>query len=204
MIWLRNPHSSKGSQVVSTLDQFYGAKFRYKLIRPIIRDLELLGLAGYGFKFFLWDQIEKAYRIDARPDRVHQYKLNWSREALQLVLSKRLKAFSEGKIASLASLCEDAAPYDVDAAVCLLANHSPRNVIRICERIYAAQAERDSGASRIDLKSIDQGILSYCEQVATDTYGEEIVTDVPFLKSLPTEDKPLKIFKFFCVRAAFS
>jgi hypothetical protein len=32
----------------------------------------------------------------------------------------------------------------------------------------------------------------------------DIVSDVPFLKSLPTEDKLLKILKFFCVRAAFS
>ena len=31
-----------------------------------------------------------------------------------------------------------------------------------------------------------------------------VIADVPFLKSPPTEDKPLKIFKFFCVRAAFS
>ncbi|VAW56390.1 hypothetical protein MNBD_GAMMA07-2734 [hydrothermal vent metagenome] len=30
----------------------------YKLIQPLIKDLELLGLKGYGFKFFLWDKIE--------------------------------------------------------------------------------------------------------------------------------------------------
>jgi hypothetical protein len=150
----------------------------YQLIRPLIRDLELLGLSGFGFKFFLWDQIESAYRMDARPDRVHQYKLNWSREALQRVLSKRLKAFSEGKVSSLSALCEDGAPYDVDAAVCLLANHSPRNVIRICERIYAAQTERNAAANHIALTSVDQGILTYCEQVVTDTYGEEVVREM--------------------------
>ena len=150
----------------------------YQLIRPLIRDLELLGLEGFGFKFFLWDQIEPTYRLDARPDRVHQYKLNWSREALQRVLSERLKAFSGGKVTSLSALCENGAPYDIDAAVCLLANHSPRNVIRICERIYAVQAEQDATASRLSLSSIDQGILNYCEQVATDTYGEEVVREM--------------------------
>jgi len=47
----------------------------YRLLRPLLTDLELLGLKGYGFKFFVWDQILPHFQIDARPDRVTQHSL---------------------------------------------------------------------------------------------------------------------------------
>jgi len=150
----------------------------YRLLRPLIRDLELLGLEGYGFKFFLWDKIEPYYREDARPDRVHQYQLTWKMPSLQAVLTARLRAFSEGKVETFKSLLSEEPDYDIDPALCLLANGSPRNLIRICERIYAVQAEVDSNAEKIDLNSVDQGILNYCEQISIQTYGEEITKDI--------------------------
>ena len=77
----------------------------YRLIQPLIRDLELLGLNGFGFKFFLWDQIEASYRRDARPDRVQEYQLSWSRPGLQRLLSERLKSFSDGRFSTFGDLC---------------------------------------------------------------------------------------------------
>ena len=62
----------------------------YTLLHPLLTDLELLGLDGYGFKFFAWDQIQPRFSSAARPDRVPQYSLSWSREALENVLAKRI------------------------------------------------------------------------------------------------------------------
>jgi hypothetical protein len=52
MGWCRNPHNSKGSQVVSTPDQIFGAKFRYEIQNPskrigIIDFIRLTELPGF-------------------------------------------------------------------------------------------------------------------------------------------------------------
>jgi len=150
----------------------------YCLIRPMLRDLELLGLRGYGFKFFLWEKIEPFYCQDARPDRVYQYNLSWSREDLKIILSKRLRAFSNENIRSFNELCEKKLQFDVDDVICLLANGSPRNVIRICEKIFSMQAEINSQATSISFPAIDQGILSYCEQITKEVYGEKTIKEI--------------------------
>jgi hypothetical protein len=45
------------------------ASASYEFIAPLLTDLHLLELAGYGFKFFLWDLLIPDYRAHARPDR---------------------------------------------------------------------------------------------------------------------------------------
>jgi hypothetical protein len=150
----------------------------YRLIQPLIRDLELLGLNGSCFKFFLWDQIEASYRRDARPDRVQEYQLSWSRPGLQRLLSERLKSFSDGRFSTFGDLCGPGLTYDPDTAICIIANHSPRNVIRICERIFSAQAERSCNSSAIEPEAIDSGKAAYCTQVARDQYPEDFVRDL--------------------------
>jgi hypothetical protein len=154
------------------------AERAYQLVGPLLRDLELLGIPGIGFKFFLWDQVLPYFRGDARPDRVPQYSLRWGRQALQGVLAKRLRAFSSDKVQRFADLMSESPGYSVDEAVCLIANGSPRNVIRICERILAVQAETDAEATRIYPTAVDRGIELYCEQIATEAYGEDKVKDL--------------------------
>ena len=150
----------------------------YRLIQPVMRDLELLGLEGFAFKFFLWDQVESFYRKDARPDRIHEYQLSWKRQGLERLLTERLRSFSDGKISRFRELCEPGLSFDPDSAICLIANQSPRNVIRICERIFSAQAERKPDSSLIELEAIDQGILAFCLQVARDHYSEEYIREL--------------------------
>lgn len=150
----------------------------YRLIQPLIRDLELLSLNGFAFKFFLWDQIEDLYRKDARPDRVQEYQLSWKREGLERLLSERLKSFSEGRFTKFRELCEPNIGFDPDSAICLMAHHSPRNVIRICERIFAAQAERNPESTLIEIDAIDQGILTFCLQVARDHYAADHIREL--------------------------
>ena len=148
----------------------------YQLIQPLIRDLELLGMRGYAFKFFLWDQIEPYYRADARPDRVPNYELRWNRVGLKDVLSRRLKTYSDGRIGSFEELLE--APCRIDDHLCILANGSPRNLIRLCETILAIQAERDANASKITLAAIDQATVVHGEKVFVENYGEAVLKDL--------------------------
>lgn len=154
------------------------AENTYRLLRPLLTDLELLSLKGYGFKFFVWDQILPYFRKDARPDRVTQHTLTWTRQALETVLSKRMAVFSNQKIGSFSDLMDSNPGYSVDAVICLLANRSPRNVIRICEKILAVQAELDAGATKINPLAIERGIDMYCAQVSVELYGAEVAKDL--------------------------
>ena len=166
------------------------ANATYRLIQPLVRDLELLGLSGFGFKFFLWEQIEGVYRVDARPDRIQEYQLSWSRPALEKLLSQRLKFFSDGRISTFSELSQSDLGYNPDTAICLLANRSPRNVIRICERIFSAQAERNPDSSGIEPEAIDQGIMTYCDQIARDHYP------VDYIRELQRIDRELFTINF--------
>ncbi|EMQ2876214.1 hypothetical protein V9N52_001455 [Vibrio navarrensis] len=147
----------------------------YRLIQPIIKDLELLGIGGYGFKFFLWDRIEPYYKIDARPDRVQQYRLGWNRLGLKNILKQRLLAYSDQKIDSLNSLLVTPMNIDLDDAICIMANSSPRNMIRFCESILAHQAERDVSSRSISAASIDQASVVFSGNLCSELYGEDIM-----------------------------
>jgi len=146
----------------------------YQLVSPLLRDLELLGISHFGFKFFLWDQIEPYFRDDARPDRVAQYRLDWSRASLEQVLASRLRAHSQGQVHTIAQLLSEALPFNVDTALCILANGSPRNLIRICDKILAVQAETAPDSRHITPAAIERAVLLHCEQIAEELYGEDI------------------------------
>ena len=150
----------------------------YQLIKPLIQDLELLGLQGYGFKFFLWNQILPFFRIDARPDRVPQYELKWERKTLETVLSRRLSAFSNSAITSFFQLLSRDPGYPIDSILCILANRSPRNLIRICEKIFSAHAENPQSEDKISPENVDRGIILYAEQVTLETYGTDVCRDL--------------------------
>lgn len=150
----------------------------YRLIQPIIKDLDLLSLSGFGFKFFLWDKIEPYYRNDARPDRITQYKLNWTSKSLVDVLSRRLKAFSQGRISSIQSLMSEQLTLNIDEALCVMSNKSPRNMIRMCEQILAIQANRSGESSAIDIQSVDIGVTNFSETLFKELYGEVSLREI--------------------------
>jgi hypothetical protein len=154
------------------------AEKTYQLLRPLVKDLELLGMNGYGYKFFLWDRIYEYFQKDARPDRVSQFNLEWSRRQLESVLSRRISAFSGGRVASFQMLMSEHPGFAVDSVMCLMANRSPRNLIRMCERVLAAQAELNPLARAITPTALDRGILSYSETIVAEQYGNDTVKDL--------------------------
>lgn len=150
----------------------------YQLIQPMLRDLDFLGLKGYGIKFFVWDKIEPFFRDDARPDRVPQYQLQWTRASLENMLARRLSAFSNNRITGFKQIVSKDIDYNIDSALCLLANGSPRNLIRICEKIFASQAEIDNNTTSISPSAIDRATIEMAIQLSTETYGVDILRDL--------------------------
>ncbi len=152
-------------------------KLTYRMLQPVVQDLELLGLNGYGFKIFAWDQINHFFREHARPDRVPQYSLSWPRRRIEELVAARIKAFSNGRKLRFADLMEKDGEKS-DSIIALFSNHSPRNAIRICERILAHQADMGANADYISILAFDRGITDFSNQLALELYGPDICHDL--------------------------
>lgn len=149
----------------------------YRMLEPIVQDLELLGLRGYGFKIFAWDKIVELFRSKARPDRVPQYSLSWPRKRIEQLIAARIKAFSNDRFSSFADIMTTHDPA-TDSIIALFADHSPRNAIRICERVLAVQADMDNKATKISSVAFDRGLTTFADQLTVDLYGPDICHDL--------------------------
>jgi hypothetical protein len=137
------------------------AEDSFLLMKPLLRDLELLQIRGIGFKFFLWDKLEAHHREFARPDRVQQFELSWSRTELRTMLSRRLEAFSEGRVKDLSQLTDADFAEPLHALVVMFANGSPRDMIRVCQEILSEQLRIDPSAEKIDPNAVLAGITKF-------------------------------------------
>ena len=147
------------------------AEDSFKMIQSLIRDLELLEMDKFGFKFFLWDQLQPHFREYSRPDRIEQFTLEWSNEELERMLSMRLKAYSGGKITTLEQLTKDFEK-NITSSVILFAQKSPRDAIRICKQIIAEQREDNPESTYLGSKAIQKGIENFCKIRALEITNE--------------------------------
>jgi hypothetical protein len=150
----------------------------YEFIKPLITDLQILELSGYGFKFFLWGQLRDSYQQASRPDRVKYYTLEWKSEQLVNMLSERLKAYSRGQITSLNSIAGDDVECDLDQLVCIFAEGSPRTVVRICKEIFDQQSELDSSSVRLSREAVAQGFDQIANNISNELFKENIIKDL--------------------------
>ena len=150
----------------------------YQFIAPLVSDLQLLELRGFGFKFFLWDMLIDDYRAVARPDRVKYYTLRWDVQQLREMLSKRLKAHSAERVQSLGSICAADAKDRIDGAVALFSQGSPRNTIRLCKEILDQQSEIDSSANELSMQAIVAGFDVFARNYTHEILAEAIIRDL--------------------------
>jgi hypothetical protein len=113
----------------------------FRMLEPLLRDLELLETRGVGFKFFLWDRLEPPYQEIARTDRIRQETLEWDNHMLRSLWQKRLRAFSLQKVGGLEEIGESTKPFSPDELALIFANRSPRDMIRIGSQIMVEQQE---------------------------------------------------------------
>lgn len=154
------------------------AQGSFLIIKPLIRDLELLQTRGIGFKFFLWDKLKPYYIKLGRPDRITHFTLSWSTEELNNMLSKRLIAFSEARVRDLSKLTNASLAQPLQFLVVTFAAGSPRDMIRICQRILSEQMKANSNSRTIDLEAIDSGILEFSKERSTELAGEDMLRDL--------------------------
>jgi hypothetical protein len=145
----------------------------FNLIRPLLVDLPTLEAPGAAFKFFLWDQTEESFRIGGgRPDRMHVVTLNWSVNELELMLTRRLLAFSDGQVDTFNQmLCSDVT-VDAHKLLAYLAHGSPRDMIRMAASVIAEQTRHSGEAPCITEKSLFQGVQSFSLQRSQELYPQ--------------------------------
>ncbi len=173
-----------------------GASFQF--IQPLLSDLQILELKLFGFKFFLWDVLIDNYRDVARPDRVKYYQLRWDPGQLREMLSRRLAAHSEGRVHTLAEICDVDSRVDVDKIIALFSQGSPRTIIRICKEILDQQSELDSSGRKISTDAIVKGFEVFAKNYTNEILPENIVRDLQKLKRADFTVKYIynEVFKF--------
>lgn len=154
------------------------AEHSFQLIKPLLRDLELLQLPGSGFKFFLWDRLEKHYAEYARPDRVQQFTLSWNETQITEMLSRRLSAFSGGQVKSLSDLTNEQLAAPLQHLVVTYANGSPRDMIRVCQEILSEQLRVDPTSELFGAEAIVKGLLKFSKQRAQEIGGGDVLREL--------------------------
>jgi len=135
----------------------------FKFIEDLLKDLELLETPGLCFKFFLWDALKQYSTIYARPDRVFAFDLQWSWQQLQLMLSKRVNAYSKGKVSNFEKLLDDKKSF---GRIILFSELSPRDCIRICNRVLSEQYKANPQSLTFYSQVVNRAIEMFCEDKA--------------------------------------
>jgi hypothetical protein len=136
-----------------------------QFIQPLATDLPTLEMDGMGFKFFLWDLIEEDLRASGgRPDRVPIYTLAWSARDLEEMIARRLAALSDGRVSRLKELFCPEVGLNVDLLMAMLANGSPRDLIRMMARVVSEQTRMTDEAACIDPKALWDGIRLFSQE----------------------------------------
>lgn len=152
----------------------------YKFISPLVSDLQLLESPGIAYKFFLWNSLLNDYRTIARPDRIKYYELGWDYDDLRRMLSVRLRAFSRNRVSSFESIADSELhlPLSLDKFIAILAQGSPRNLVRICKEILDQQSEIDPSVNLISAEAIEMGLRRIADNIARESYSDSVIKDL--------------------------
>lgn len=136
-------------------------KASYLFISELIKDLELLETEGVAFKFFLWDALRDYCIKDARPDRVTSYNLNWKFSQIQQMLNERLSAYSSKQVSIADTLFDDIRGL---GRTVLFSEFSPRDCIRICNRLLSEQFKSDPNSKVLKMDVVNNSIDQFCKE----------------------------------------
>ncbi|MHB8486650.1 MAG: P-loop ATPase, Sll1717 family [Candidatus Acidiferrales bacterium] len=165
-------------KVDETSDTSNNAEASFLLVKPLLRDLQLLQLPGIGFKFFLWDKIQPFHSEYARPDRLQQFELSWRKDDMDTMLSKRLQAFSSGKVTNLSQLLTASLAKPLQLLVVLFASGSPRDMIRICQAILSEQLQINANSQTIGVEACATGISKFSQIRAKELLPPEVFREL--------------------------
>jgi hypothetical protein len=126
-----------------------------------------------AFKFFLWDKtLSFYYEEGARPDRIPIHDLDWTVDQLGEMLSKRLQTFSGGGISSLNDFAGDDVDIDLHRLACYLSAGSPRDMIRLSQRMVDEQTKTSNMPGRLTLAAVETAVRNFSQERAMELYPQ--------------------------------
>lgn len=137
-----------------------GATFR--LISALLFDLPTLEQPGVAYKFFLGDYLKEAFIAGGgRDDRILVTNLHWTTDELSTMLSRRLMAYSDNEVESFNVFLDTNVKVDLHELICRLNPESPRDLIRMCDRIITEHTRRAGYPKSIGRLSMMAGIHEF-------------------------------------------
>jgi len=109
-----------------------------ELLEPLLANLTLMETPGVAFKVFLPHLALEAIKASPsiRLDRLRTYEVVWTDALLSEMLRKRLVAYSEGRIRSLAQISAASLTETIDQEIVRVADGSPRRLLRMGELLF--------------------------------------------------------------------
>lgn len=154
------------------------ASLSSKLIEPLLKDLDLLEMDGYGYKIFLWQNLERYYKEYGRKDRIPYHKLIWKKSELNNMLSKRLEAYSHSKITDLSQIVDYDFGIDINIIIIIFAQKSPRDVIRILQDVISEQRELNPYARKISYQAVMKGVEVFSYKKSSEILDDNAIREL--------------------------
>ncbi len=141
-----------------------------RIILPLITDLQLIEMPGYGFKFFLPTQVfdELKQNSGVRLDRINHVEIRWTPTLLRRFLVNRLRTYSQGRISSLGPLCDESLSESIDQRLVELAQNSPRNLLRLAELLINKHVEAGSAQKLLNVSSLESAAYIFAQELKQD------------------------------------
>lgn len=131
-----------------------------EFIENITTDTSLIYSPELGFEFLLWNKLkEKMKEKQVRFDKARPIDIDWSRDELKKILSRRLSFFSKHKV-KVDDIFSDRQKLD---KVIELANGSPRQLTMLLARIYEEQSKINGNVRAFSDEAVELGMSSFCQ-----------------------------------------
>lgn len=131
-----------------------------EFIEPITTDTSLIYSQEFGLEFLLWNKLkEKMKEKQVRFDKARPIDIDWSKDELRKILSRRLSFFSKYKV-KVEQIFLESNRLDM---VIELANGSPRQLTMLLAKIYEEQAKMDGNVKKFSNEAVQQGMDHFCQ-----------------------------------------
>lgn len=191
--------------LVDRVDEFQGVagepERQAELLEPLLTNIPLRGILCC--KFFLPLELLPVLRRqlgsdEFREDKTATLEVEWKAEDIAALLQTRLFTSSQGLHSSFASLVEGN-PSDVDDQLVKLAYHSPRDLVRLCNRIFSEHTRLPTNKLDLEPGEIQAAKRWFAKTRARELYGDEWLAQLIRLAEMPFSadamDQALKLTK---------
>lgn len=132
-----------------------------QLLLPIVLAAPLLEMPNVAIKLFMPAAVLDQLGSKLRTDRVKTFRITWSDLTLQDVLSRRLKAFSLGKLSSLDPFIEESIRKEFYLKILYYSGSNPRNMLRIIDSILTELCNICEMPTKITGEALDSGLRKF-------------------------------------------